>query len=152
MPARIRATVSKSVTRFGDSGASPLSGRFFFCPSCWASWRRTLSTQTRTANNFRRKDITATTTTTPESTRSFLDRRRFLSSITEVNRNIPARNKELYALLGELQQTAADQISLSRLQLAQRGLESEVPVIRVAGSFLPSFFSFRFWKLLLLAL
>lgn len=49
---------------------------------------------------------------------------------------MPTRNRELYALLGELHETAADQISLSRFQLAQRGLESEVPVIRVAGEFL----------------
>ncbi|CRG87248.1 hypothetical protein PISL3812_04265 [Talaromyces islandicus] len=128
MPARIRATVSKSVTRLGDSGASPFGG-FFFCPSCW-TWRRTLST--RTVNSIRRRDSPATITTATSSTRYFLDRRRCLSSLAEVNRNVPMRNRELYALLGELHETAADQISLSRLQLAQRGLESEVPVIRVA--------------------
>jgi hypothetical protein len=55
------------------------------------------------------------------------------SSAINVNRTVPARFRELYAALGELREAAADQISLSRLQLAQRGLESEDPVIRVAS-------------------
>jgi hypothetical protein len=68
--------------------------------------------------------------------------RRYLSSSTarsnalagaDINKNVPARFRELYAALTELEDVAADHISLSRLQLAQRGLESEEHVVRVAG-------------------
>lgn len=55
------------------------------------------------------------------------------SSSSRKSSNVPPHLRELYAALHEIQQVAADHVSLSRLQLAQRGLESEDPVIRVAG-------------------
>ena len=57
-----------------------------------------------------------------------------LSSVTAINasKNIPARLQPLYAALGELRSKASAHVSLSRLQLAQQGLESESPKIRIA--------------------
>ena len=42
--------------------------------------------------------------------------------------------RELYDVLKEVKEVASEHISLSRLQLAQRGLESEEPVIRIASA------------------
>jgi hypothetical protein len=43
--------------------------------------------------------------------------------------------RKLFDLLKEVKDVASEHISLSRLQLAQRGLESEEPVIRIAGAY-----------------
>ncbi|KAH8702337.1 hypothetical protein BGW36DRAFT_394992 [Talaromyces proteolyticus] len=132
MPPGIRASVSKSVLRFWDNGTS-LPQRVFFCPSC-STWRRTLTT-TRTRNgvsDLRRQHDAFTSRFIGKNSSDIARRLISTNSPFETNRTVPARYRDLYALLGELQQTAADQISLSRLQLAQRGLESEIPVIRVA--------------------
>jgi hypothetical protein len=135
MPPRIRGTLSKGFSRLGDgaaaAGAGPAGG-VFFCPSC-ATWRRALSTRPRTGNNgFSRRrrddDLTAILQRNTRRPASVLA----TSPAINVGRNIPARFKELYEALDEVREAAADQISLSRLQLAQRGLESEEPVIRVA--------------------
>lgn len=45
---------------------------------------------------------------------------------------MPDRFRELYEALDEVKNTAPEQLSLSRLQLALRGLESETPLIRIA--------------------
>ncbi|KAI9779653.1 MAG: hypothetical protein M1816_003458 [Peltula sp. TS41687] len=57
-----------------------------------------------------------------------------LASSTAVNatKEIPARAQELYDKLTAVKDSAASYVSLSRLQLALRGLETENPVIRVA--------------------
>lgn len=52
-------------------------------------------------------------------------------------RQVPPRVRELYDALSQVNNVATEQVNLSRLQLALRGLESEVPLIRVAGGFYP---------------
>ncbi|KAL4772776.1 hypothetical protein BDW60DRAFT_222314 [Aspergillus nidulans var. acristatus] len=47
-------------------------------------------------------------------------------------RHVPLRLRELYESLVQLQSIAPEQVNLSRLQLALRGLETEEPLIRVA--------------------
>ena len=46
---------------------------------------------------------------------------------------MPPQFKELYNALSEVKDAAIEQVSLSRLSLALRGLESEEPLVRVAG-------------------
>ncbi|GAB1215719.1 hypothetical protein ATERTT37_004913 [Aspergillus terreus] len=48
------------------------------------------------------------------------------------SRHVPPRLRELYDALGQVKDVAPEQVNLSRLQLALRGLESEAPLIRVA--------------------
>lgn len=56
--------------------------------------------------------------------------------MVNATRNTPPRFKELHSALEGVGETAATHVNLSRLHLAQRGLESERPVIRVAGMFI----------------
>lgn len=57
------------------------------------------------------------------------------AAVTAV-RNVPRRNRELYAALRGLGDAAAPElISPGRLQLALRGLEMDSPWSRVAGSY-----------------
>lgn len=150
MPTKLRTAVRRSLLPLAgkNSGSGvgiSAEGTVFYCPSC-STWRRrmvsTAATNTyRTRNGairhaFHNNNNINTTTSTV---------RRYLSSsaartncaspagVADVNRNVPARFRELYAALKELEDVAADHISLSRLQLAQRGLESEEHVVRVAG-------------------
>ena len=55
--------------------------------------------------------------------------------MTTVNaqKNIPSEYEELYNRLVELRTVAANQVNLSQVQLALRGLESRDGVTRVAG-------------------
>lgn len=63
---------------------------------------------------------------------------------------MPPRFKELHAALEEVKDAALEQVNLSRLQFALRGLESETPLIRVAGEFVviqSGYCSLRHWIL-----
>lgn len=57
-----------------------------------------------------------------------------LASATAVNatKSIPPQNRDLYQALNDLRKKAPGQVSLSRLQLAIQGLESEHPTARAA--------------------
>jgi hypothetical protein len=55
------------------------------------------------------------------------------STLVSARRNVPERFRELYEALNRVRDAAPEQVNISRLQLALRGLESEVPLIRVAG-------------------
>ncbi|MCJ1310404.1 hypothetical protein MMC25_004068 [Agyrium rufum] len=64
-------------------------------------------------------------------------RARSASTITPVTavdavRDVPERNRDLHATLSVLKSNASQYVNLSQLQLATRGLESEVPVVRIA--------------------
>lgn len=85
--------------------------RLFFCPSC-STWR---ISQSRRPTSFTRKASTLTSRTAVNATKT-----------------IPARFRPLYTALEELRRAAPAHVSLSRLELAQQGLESESPKIRVA--------------------
>ncbi|KAH8423552.1 uncharacterized protein LDX57_001312 [Aspergillus melleus] len=117
MPPKLRGSLQRSLRRVQNS-ASDLP-----CPSC-ATFRRALSTR-RSANisDGNRQSSSWAASPRPSTT----------SSVIHSGRQVPPRLRELYEALGQVQNVATEQVNLSRLQLALRGLESEVPLIRVAG-------------------
>ncbi|KAK1138370.1 hypothetical protein N8T08_002674 [Aspergillus melleus] len=116
MPPKLRGSLQRSLRRVQNS-ASDLP-----CPSC-ATFRRALSTR-RSANisDGNRQSSSWAASPRPSTT----------SSVIHSGRQVPPRLRELYEALGQVQNVATEQVNLSRLQLALRGLESEVPLIRVA--------------------
>ncbi|KAL4896011.1 hypothetical protein BDV59DRAFT_171831 [Aspergillus ambiguus] len=116
MPPKLRGgSLSRSLSRARDS-----SGAVFYCPSC-AIWRRTLTTrQSRIPSD-------GTRLSSWTSNRSLAT-----SSVVHGSRHVPPRLRELYDALSQVKDVATEQVNLSRLQLALRGLESETPLIRVA--------------------
>ncbi|KAK2813547.1 hypothetical protein FQN49_008291 [Arthroderma sp. PD_2] len=92
-----------------------LANRFFLCPSC-SQIRR-----------FHIQPAPSRTLNSKRSSSTFPG-----SSIVNATKNIPERFQELYKALNEVQDASASHVNLSRLQLAQRGIETENPVIRVA--------------------
>lgn len=109
------------------------SAGVFYCPSC-ATWRRALSTRA-SANSIGINRIPPVRRTDrllePSSATSV--RPITSSSVITAGRTVPRRFKELYDALSGVKDAAIQQVNLSRLQLALRGLESEEPLIRVAG-------------------
>ncbi|PGH19688.1 hypothetical protein AJ80_03843 [Polytolypa hystricis UAMH7299] len=131
-----------SDTPFFSSSSS--SSSFYFCPSC-STWRRdgpgSSLARSTTTTTTRRGYATATSTTTPAAAGSAADPIRpaavprgslVSASAVNVNRDIPARYKELYEALRGVREDAGAHVEISRLQLAIRGLEGERPVVRVA--------------------
>ncbi|KAG2414495.1 hypothetical protein HFD88_003686 [Aspergillus terreus] len=114
MPPKLRGSLSKGLSRARDTG-----GAVFYCPSC-AIWRRTLTTRPSPPSDGKR----------PFSWTS--NRSLATSSVVHGSRHVPPRLRELYDALGQVKDVAPEQVNLSRLQLALRGLESEAPLIRVA--------------------
>jgi hypothetical protein len=103
----------------------------FYCPSC-AIWRRTLSTRSRSIETD-----TARRSARPQHTITAFSPRAFNSSSVITAKSVPPQFKELHAALEGVKDAALEQVNLSRLQLALRSLESEAPLIRVAGELLP---------------
>ncbi|CAG8118704.1 unnamed protein product [Penicillium salamii] len=97
----------------------------FYCPSC-AIWRRTLSTRNLDKTNTLRRNARPQNTITAPSPRAFT------SSTVITAKSVPPRFKELHAALEGVKDASLEQVNLSRLQLALRGLETEAPLIRVA--------------------
>ncbi|RJE19591.1 hypothetical protein PHISCL_08081 [Aspergillus sclerotialis] len=114
MPPRLRGSLQRSLSCLD-------SGRVFFCPSC-ATWRRSFSTRANV--NSRRGDLLPSSSST--------HRHLTTSSVINAGRDVPPRFKELHEALNLVGKNAAGQISVSRLQLALRGLESDEPLVRVA--------------------
>ncbi|KAK2748953.1 hypothetical protein FQN57_007236 [Myotisia sp. PD_48] len=98
-----------------------LSDPFSLCPSC--SRLRRFYTPSPTERRQRQDKFAFVNR--PAST--FTN-----STVAHVSRNIPQKYQELYDALDELRKTATNHVNLSRLQLAQRGLEVESPLIRIA--------------------
>lgn len=128
MPARLRSALPRSLARSVDGPG------VFYCPSC-ATWRRALSTRANASANtgvvkFDTLRRTARLLGLPLSGafRSFTT-----SSAITAGKTVPPRFKELYDALSGIQGAAIEQVSISRLQLALRGLESDAPLIRIAG-------------------
>lgn len=96
-----------------------LARRLFFCPSC--SQIRHLSFSSGPAPTAR---------STIKRSASTLSG----SSIVSATKNIPERFQELYKALEELKNTPGNHVNLGRLELAQRGIETENPLIRIAGA------------------
>ncbi|KAJ6110751.1 hypothetical protein N7486_002986 [Penicillium sp. IBT 16267x] len=120
MPARLRGTLQRSITRPLDSAG------VFYCPSC-TTWRRAVSTRASSIDKIapaRRNDRLGSSIITSSS--------RPITTSTAVS-TVPPRFKELHDALSGIKDAAIEQVSVSRLQLALRGLESETPLIRIAG-------------------
>ncbi|EAW12694.1 uncharacterized protein ACLA_011210 [Aspergillus clavatus NRRL 1] len=123
MPAKLRGSVAKTLSRPLDNGS------VFYCSSC-STWRRTLSTRSRNGNACRQENRIPSSPSTVSANAS----RRQLATVpvNSAGRNVPAQYKELYEALNRAREAAPEQVNVSRLQLALRGLESEVPLVRVA--------------------
>ncbi|KAJ5775373.1 uncharacterized protein N7511_000384 [Penicillium nucicola] len=123
MAPRMRSALTKSLSRSLDSSS------IFYCPSC-AIWRRTLST--RASNRSLEKTDTLRRSSQPQSRITASTHRPFNTSSVITAKSVPPRLKELYTALEGVKDAALEQVNLSRLQFALRGLESETPLIRVA--------------------
>lgn len=123
MPPRIG-----SIARLSTALRSRSKPGLFFCPSC-SLWRLDSRPPTHAA------------TRPLHAPRFFSAARRrpaaTLASRTAINAplDVPPRLMELYQALDALKSDAASYVNLSRLQLALRGLETEDPVVRVAGGY-----------------
>lgn len=127
MPARLRSALQKSLLRPLDSSG------VFYCPSC-AAWRRALSTRTGANRTSIEKTALARRPTRAVASSLIIPFRPFTnSSVITVGKTVPPRLKELYDALSGVQEAAIEQVNITRLQLALRGLESETPLIRIAG-------------------
>ncbi|KAJ5637125.1 hypothetical protein N7490_007004 [Penicillium lividum] len=115
MPARLRSSLQRSIARPLDSAG------VFYCQSC-STWRRTLSTRASIGKiaPARQNDRLSITTSS-----------RSITTSTAIS-TVPPRFKELHDALSGVKDASIEQVSLSRLQLALRGLESEAPLIRIA--------------------
>lgn len=119
MPPRSQVSLLKRASYLADSS--------FICPSC--SHARSPRIRTGATKFYNPPTTTfrhAATSTTPPAAA-------LRSSIVNATNNVPERYRDLYEALDEVKHSAAQHVNLSRLQLALRGLESETPVIRVAG-------------------
>jgi len=121
MPARLRGTLQRSIARPLDSAG------IFYCQSC-TTWRRALSTRATSIDKIapaRRNNRLVPSITTSS---------RPITTSTAVS-TVPPRFKELHDALSGIKEATIEQVSVSRLQLALRGLESETPLIRIAGEY-----------------
>ncbi|KAL4805977.1 hypothetical protein BDV18DRAFT_15323 [Aspergillus unguis] len=136
MPLKLRGSLSKSLPRRRDPTAKPLSA----CPSCATpQQRRNLSTR-RSSHHHPRQALPSPRLPS-QLPKTLLQIRPITNSARPYStapstaltaRHVPPRLRELYESLAHLQSVAPEQVNLSRLQLALRGLESEEPLIRVA--------------------
>ncbi|KAJ5272489.1 hypothetical protein N7478_007614 [Penicillium angulare] len=120
MPARVRSTLQRSL-------AHPLDSACHSLPKCG----RTPSTRAYT-NSARFSTIAPARRTDRLPIYSLRPAPRSLTTSTAIS-SVPPRFKELHDALSGVKDAAIQQVSVSRLQLALRGLESEKPLIRVAG-------------------
>ncbi|KAJ6002263.1 hypothetical protein N7522_007490 [Penicillium canescens] len=123
MAPRMRSALTKSLSRSLDSNS------VFYCPSC-AIWRRILST--RASGRSIDKTDTLRRSSRPQNIITASTPRPFNTSSVITAKSVPPRFKELYTALEGVKDAALEQVNLSRLQFALRGLESETPLIRVA--------------------
>jgi hypothetical protein len=125
MAPRLRNTLAKSLSRSLDNSA------VFYCPSC-AVWLRSLSTRADTTRRADKPDSSRRAGRAQKAITGFLPRT-FSTSHVITAKSVPPRFKELHAALEAVKDADLEQVNLSRLQFALRGLESETPLIRVAG-------------------
>ncbi|CAI7631524.1 unnamed protein product [Penicillium manginii] len=124
MPSRLRSALPRSLSRPLEPGGA------YYCPSC-PPCRRTLATQTRINTNGDKFDRARGRHQLKSSSATHL--RPFTTSpAINPGKTVPPRFKELYDALSGVKDAAIEQVSISRLQLALRGLESEAPLIRIS--------------------
>lgn len=122
MPAKPRAGLLKRPLDIADA--------LFSCPSCSRRASQQLPSALRAKSNVARLS----------RRNPFNTQRRFTSTISapvataHVNKYVPDRYQKLYEALSRVRDVAAEYVDLAQLQLVLRGLESETPVIRVAGT------------------
>ncbi|KAL4926080.1 uncharacterized protein BDV17DRAFT_270421 [Aspergillus undulatus] len=129
MPLKIRGSLPKSLPRRRNALAKTLNP----CPSCARNFstRRSdnhafsplLRTQLQSSRQLPRPRLQPLAPTRVYST---------APSTAHIARHVPPRLRELYESLAHIQSAAPEEVNLSRLQLALRGLESEEPLLRVA--------------------
>ncbi|KAL4917955.1 hypothetical protein BDW62DRAFT_73687 [Aspergillus aurantiobrunneus] len=137
MPLKLRGSLSKSLPHRRDPTTKTLPP----CPSC-ASVQQHRKLSTRRSNHHALSSPPNRTQTQSQAQLqnpilpqpSLASTKLFSTAPSTVHtaRHVPPRLKELYGSLAHLQSVAPEQVNLSRLQLALRGLESEGPLIRVA--------------------
>lgn len=126
MPARLRVVQRSLAHSLDKSGV-------LYCPSC-GIWRRALSTRPSASSTSIGKLPSVRRTPLQIASPSARSFRPFTSSsFITAGKTVPPQFRELYDALSGLQDAAIEQVSITRLQLALRGLESEAPLIRVAG-------------------
>lgn len=125
MPPKLRSSISKSLSRPSDNGL------IFYCPSC-SIWRRNLATRPR-GNLTPRRDQQHLPSSPLIPSVNVCRRQLATPSLVSSRKNVPERFRGLYEALNRVRDATPEQVNISRLQLALRGLESEVPLIRVAG-------------------
>ncbi|KAJ5980902.1 hypothetical protein N7481_008200 [Penicillium waksmanii] len=125
MPSRLRNALPRSLSRPLDPGGA------YYCPSC-TPCRRTLATHTRINTNGDKFDRARRGRRKLESASATNLRPFTTSPAINPGKTVPPQLKELYDALGGVKDAAIEQVSISRLQLALRGLESEAPLIRIA--------------------
>ncbi|CAI7574705.1 unnamed protein product [Penicillium pancosmium] len=125
MPSRLRSALPRSLSRPLDPGGA------YYCPSC-TPCRRTLATHTRINTNGDKFNRARRGRRQLESSSATNLRPFTTSPAINPGKTVPPRFKELYDALGGVKDAAIEQVSISRLQLALRGLESEAPLIRIA--------------------
>ncbi|KAL4753797.1 hypothetical protein BDW72DRAFT_190757 [Aspergillus terricola var. indicus] len=133
MPLKLRSSFPKSLPRRRGSTANPIPS----CSSCATTQqRRNLSTR-REPCSLRFRTQAHLQKSSPILHLNSLAKpsaKLYSTAPTTAHtaRHVPLRLRELYESLVQLQNIAPEQVNLSRLQLALRGLESEEPLIRIA--------------------
>ncbi|KAL4817824.1 hypothetical protein BDW67DRAFT_174583 [Aspergillus spinulosporus] len=134
MPLKLRSVLPKSLPRRRGSTANSIPP----CSSCATTQqRRNLSTRREPCSAPRFRTQTHLQKSSPISRLNSLAKpsaNLYSTAPTTAHtaRHVPLRLRELYESLVQLQRIAPEQVNLSRLQLALRGLETEEPLIRVA--------------------
>ncbi|RDW61883.1 uncharacterized protein DSM5745_10555 [Aspergillus mulundensis] len=130
MPLKLRGSLPKSLPRRRDPTAKSVPP----CPSCATTQgRRNLSTRRNLSSRRLRTQIQSPTIPIPRL-HSLENTKLYSTAPTTAHtaRHVPPRIRELYESLVQIQSVAPEQVNLSRLQLALRGLETEEPLVRVA--------------------
>ncbi|KAL5335837.1 hypothetical protein BJX70DRAFT_308726 [Aspergillus crustosus] len=135
MPLKLRGSLPKSPPRKRDTPSRTITD----CPSCATiQQRRAFSTrllpsQLRTQLRQRPQSQAHLRNTIPQL-RTVAKTNSYSTAPSSVHtaRHVPPRLRNLYESLARIQNVAPEQVNLSRVQLALRGLESEEALIRVA--------------------
>ncbi|KAA8647021.1 uncharacterized protein ATNIH1004_005704 [Aspergillus tanneri] len=104
MPPKLRGSLSRSLWRAQDAAPD------LYCPSC-AIFRRTLSTRRPASTSDGNRPSAWTSPRVPTT-----------SSVIHSGRHVPPRLRDLYEALSQVKDVATEQVNLSRLQLALRGV------------------------------
>jgi len=131
MPSSLRSALPRNLSRPLDNTS------VYYCTSC-STWRRALSTRAGARSTGINKINSSRRSGRLLESPASVTIRPFATSVITAGKTVPPRFKELYDALNGVENAAIQEVSISRLQLALRSLESEAPLIRVAGEFCPA--------------